>query len=91
MVIELDGDHAGSEAYVTATLRMMRDGKLLQMTVLSRYLDRWSRRQGRWAIDHRIAVMDMDESREGTPLKTHDTARRDTSHPAHALLKDLPR
>ncbi|WP_295637263.1 nuclear transport factor 2 family protein, partial [Novosphingobium sp.] len=42
IVIELDGDRAASEAYVTANLRMIREGKLLQMTVLSRYIDRWS-------------------------------------------------
>ncbi|MEO5586165.1 MAG: nuclear transport factor 2 family protein [Novosphingobium sp.] len=46
IVIELDGDTAASEAYVTASLRMERGGKLLQMVVLSRYLDRWSKRAG---------------------------------------------
>ncbi|MFA7585323.1 MAG: nuclear transport factor 2 family protein [Novosphingobium sp.] len=87
IVIELDGDRAGSEAYVTATLRMERDGRLLQMTVLSRYVDRWSRRDGRWAIDHRIAVTDMDEIREVTPMKPHERARRDKTDPSYAVLK----
>ncbi len=86
VVIELDGDRAGSEAYVTANLRMKRDGRLMQMTVLSRYIDRWSQRDGRWALDHRHAVMDMDEVREVTPMKDHDVARRDTSDPSYAVL-----
>lgn len=86
MVIELGGSNAASEAYVTANLRMMRDGKPLQMTVLSRCIDRWSRRDGKWAIDHRIAVMDMDEVREVTPMKAHDVARRDRSDPSYAVL-----
>jgi hypothetical protein len=87
IIIELDGDTAGSEAYVTARLRMKRDGKLLQMEVLSRYVDRWSKRDGRWAIDHRITVMDMDEIREVTPMKDHDMARRDRTDPSYLALK----
>lgn len=90
IIIELDGDRAGSEAYVTATLRMERDGRLLQMTVLSRYVDRWSRRDGRWAIDHRIAIIDMDEIREVTPMKHHARAARDRSDPSYTVLKGQP-
>jgi len=87
VIIELDGDRAGSEAYVTATLRMMREERLLQMNVISRYVDTWSRRDGRWAIDHRIAIMEMDEVREVTPMKVHDQARRDRSDPSYTVLK----
>ena len=87
VIIELDGDKAGSESYVTATLRIERGGKLMQMTVLSRYVDRWSKREGRWAIDHRIAVMEMDEIREVTPMKQHDTGKRDRTDPSYAVLK----
>lgn len=87
VIIEVDGDRAGSEAYVTATLRMERDGRMLQMTVLSRYVDRWSCRDGRWAIDHRIAIIDMDEIREVTPMKHHARATRDRSDPSYAVLK----
>lgn len=86
VIIELDGNRAASEAYVTARLRMERGGKLLQIEVCSRYLDRWSRRDGRWAIDHRQAVMDLDEIREVTPMKALET-RRDRSDPSYAVLK----
>ena len=87
IIIELDGDKAASESYVTATLRIDRGGKLMQMNVISRYVDRWSKRDGRWALDHRQAVMEMDEMREVTPMKHHDTARRDRSDPSYAVLK----
>ncbi len=87
IIIELDGDRAGSEAYVTATLRMDRGGKLMQMMVWSRYVDTWSKRDGRWAIDHRIAIMDMDEIREVTPMKSHDRGKRDPSDPSYKVLK----
>ena len=90
VIIELGGNRAGSEAYVTATLRMMRDGRLLQITVISRYVDTWSRRDGRWAIDHRIAIMEMDEMREVTPMKAHDHARRDRTDPSYSVLKANP-
>lgn len=86
VIIELDGDRAASEAYVTARLRMERGGKLLQMVVVSRYLDLWSKRDGRWAIDHRQTVMDMDEIREVTPMKSHEV-RRDRSDPSYGVLK----
>lgn len=87
IIIELDGDRAGSEAYVTATLRMVRDGRVMQMTVISRYVDTWSRRNGRWAIDHRIAMIEMDEMREVTPMMAHDRARRDRTDPSYGVLK----
>jgi SnoaL-like domain len=87
IIIELDGDRAGSEAYVTATLRMKREGELLQMTVISRYIDRWSKREGRWAIDHRLTVIDMDEIRKVVPMKEHGVAHRDHSDPSYVVLK----
>ena len=86
IVIALDGERAASESYVTATLRMKRDGKLLQMTVLSRYVDRWSRRAGRWAIDHRVAVIDMDEIGEVRPMNDHARGRRDRDDPSYDAL-----
>ena len=86
ITIELDGDRAGSEAGVTATLRMNRDGRLQQMVVLSRYIDRWSKREGRWAIDHRVTVIDMDEIRDVTPMKLHEAGRRDRSDPSYDVL-----
>ncbi len=57
------------------------------MTVISRYIDTWSRRDERWAIDHRIAVLEMDEMREVTPMKAHDRARRDRTDPSYLVLK----
>ena len=64
--------------------------RLLQMTVLSRYVDRWSCRDGRWAIDHRIAIIDMDEIREVTPMKHPARAARDRSDPSYTVLKGQP-
>ncbi|PNU03869.1 nuclear transport factor 2 family protein [Novosphingobium guangzhouense] len=86
VLIEVQGDRAGSEAYVTATLRMEREGRLMQMEVWSRYCDRWSRRDGVWRIDHRDTVTDYDCVREVTPMYRHDRARRDRGDPSYAAL-----
>ncbi|GAA0314268.1 hypothetical protein GCM10009087_25840 [Sphingomonas oligophenolica] len=86
ILIELDGDRAGSEAYVTATLRMMRGEKLLQMSVWSRYIDSWSRRDGRWGLDNRLAIRDFDEVREVTEMDRHEMGARDSSDPSYAVL-----
>jgi hypothetical protein len=90
IIIELDGDTAGSESCVTATLRMFRGDKLMQMMVWSRYVDRWSRREGHWALDHRIAIIDMDEIREVTAMKDHKRGTRDRQDPSYHVLKARP-
>jgi hypothetical protein len=87
ILIDLDGDRAGSEAYAIAALRAYRNERLLQMTIWGRYVDRWSRRNGRWGLDHRLAIRDFDEICEVTPLQHHDVGRRDRSDPSYGVLK----
>src|ERR1700722_13041866 len=89
ILIELDGDRAASESYVTATLRIRRGEQLMQISVWSRYVDRWSRRKGRWGLDKRIAIRDFDEVRDVVAMGDHRIARRDRSDPSYAALTDL--
>lgn len=86
ILIELDGDRAGSESYVTAALRVRRGSQLLHMGVWGRYVDRWSRREGRWGLERRIAIRDFDEVREVTAMNEHDIGRRDPSDPSYGAL-----
>jgi hypothetical protein len=86
ILIHLDGDEAGSESYVTAALRIEADGRLRQVTVWGRYIDRWSRRNRRWGLDKRLAIRDFDEMRDVTPAGSHDVGRRDPSDPSYAVL-----
>jgi hypothetical protein len=66
ILIEVDGHRASSEAYVTGTLwNASESGRLSYMVALGRYLDRWSCRDGVWAIDHRLFVYDVVLSPEG--------------------------
>lgn len=87
ILIVVNGDHAASEAYVHATLRFEQDGVVRQATAIGRYLDRWSRREGRWAIDHREYVQDIDEVADaGPPLVGAFGGRRDRNDPSYAIL-----
>ncbi|MEO8722428.1 MAG: nuclear transport factor 2 family protein [Sphingobium sp.] len=82
----LDGDKAASESYVTAALRSETDGLIMQTTICGRYVDRWSCRHNRWAIDKRVYLHDFDEIRETTSSRIHSPAQRDRSDPSYAIL-----
>jgi hypothetical protein len=86
ILITLDGDRAGSESYCIATLQMEREGVRRRMQVCSRYVDRWSKRGGVWAIDHRIALMDLAEIAEITAMPLHASGSRDRTDPSYAVL-----
>ena len=86
ILIEVDGDTAASESYITATLRIEKDQQLQQMTVWSRYIDTWSRRNGRWGLEKRIAVRDFDEVRPVTAMSQTSTGRRDSTDPSYTAL-----
>jgi hypothetical protein len=88
LVIEVDGNHAVSEAYFTAVLRLERpDGRLLDRAVRGRYLDRWSCRGGVWAIDQRRVVQDLESVTEvRTTGKTDGAARRGRDDPSYELF-----
>ncbi len=94
ILIELTGDKAVSEAFFTASLQTEpENGKILEHLYRGRYLDRWSRRDGVWAIDHRQVVFDSYTPYEfafdrlqGVPL---DLTRRDKDDPSYAHFQSL--
>ena len=88
IIIELDGDKAGSESYVTGTMRLERGGKRMAMEVCGRYLDIWEKRGGHWGLIHRTVVFDHQSIREDTPMPGHGTpSARDLSDPSYTVLK----
>jgi hypothetical protein len=89
IIIALDGERAGSESYVTANLRVKRGDALMQMSIWGRYIDSWSRRNGRWGLDKRLSIRDFDEVREVKALYEHDVGRRDRSDPSYLVLQGL--
>jgi len=91
IIIEVDGDRAGSESYVTANLRVEQGETVRQMTVWSRYIDQWEKRDGRWGLVHRLTIRDFDEVRVVTPLSPADgVSRRDGEDPSCRVLRKLP-
>lgn len=87
ILIQLDGDRAGSEAYISGTMRMEREGKLMQLGVWGRYLDAWEKRDGRWGLARREVTFDHQEIREVTGMPAHGVApARDRSDPSYKFL-----
>ena len=86
IILEVDGHCAGSETYYTTALRMTRGEQENEIRVWGRYIDRWSKREGRWGIDHRIALRDFDDIRPVTPISNDMRGRRDRDDPSYAVL-----
>jgi hypothetical protein len=85
IIIETAGSRAGSESYVTATLRSQEGAKVVQRQFWARYVDAWSRRDGLWAIDRRECVIDLSSCTEVTSLGEYKS-RRDASDPSYGVL-----
>jgi hypothetical protein len=65
ILIEVNGDKAGSESYVHARLtRRLPNGRFELMTAMGRYIDRWEKRNGQWKIAHRRYLHDIMDIRE---------------------------
>jgi len=88
VLIEVDGDEARSEAYVTVALRTLpNDGVVTDIVSRGRYLDRFSRRAGRWAIDHRRFVEDLQHLQSGGgDAAVKVDGRRDREDPSYDIL-----
>jgi hypothetical protein len=91
ITIEVDGDRAVSEAYCIASLfRELEPGaKMREHFFHARYLDKWSKRDGRWAVDHRQAVADLGGSRDVEARFGPRQGRLDESDPSYALFASL--
>jgi hypothetical protein len=93
LLVEVAGERAASEAYVTVALRAPA-GPAPGRDILTRgrYVDRWSCRGGRWAIDHRIYLSDWMTY---LPLPAEPTSplggRRDGDDASYAAFAELRR
>jgi hypothetical protein len=91
ILIRLDTDRAVSEAYVNSAMRMMHGEQLIQVNTRGRYLDQWSRHDGRWGIDRRTFVNDFDEVHPATNGSIPSRQRldqNDLSYRAFATLRE---
>ena len=75
VLIQAEGDQAVSEAYVTVALRTLPFGdgpEAADIYTRGRYVDQWSRRDGRWAIDHRNYITDHSVTVPNADPAPHD-------------------
>lgn len=87
--VDVDGDRAVSESYVTVALwRRLPDGGVVEIVGRGRYVDRWSCRDGRWAIDHRQFLSDMQHAvtLSAAQAQGGGDGRRDRSDPSYTAL-----
>jgi hypothetical protein len=93
MVLEVSGDRAVSEAYGVACLLDVTDGLIISQNFHGRYLDQWSRRDGRWALDHRRYVADCYMTSTCPAEKFSQTAlqigKPGKDDPSYALFASL--
>ncbi|MCH2170557.1 nuclear transport factor 2 family protein [Myxococcota bacterium] len=91
-LIEVDGDHAVSESYVTVGLWTRPAPQRFQITSRGRYLDRLSCRDGVWAIEHRVHIHDLTsriELPEDALEQVNSASRRDPKDPSFEILSSL--
>jgi len=94
ILVELTGaDAASVESYHIAVLVIRDDNGARDVTIGGRYLDRFERREGRWAIVHREVVFDWSRMEPATRQYWDDFdasrflfGRFDTSDPLYTHL-----
>lgn len=93
VMIEVDGNTAISESYVTVALWIPtgEEGKALEIISRGRYLDNWSLQPGsngemRWGLDRRENVTDLQTVTSVDRSDVPEASRRDAQDPLYALL-----
>jgi hypothetical protein len=89
ILVDINGDIAVSEAYVTVALWTLPDdaGKQQEIIGRGRYLDHWEKRAGSWAISAREHVLDMQTLNELNKGYVNEQSRRDEQDRSYTLLK----
>lgn len=87
ITIAVNGDRAGSEAYVDAIFRGAAEGRAFEIRSCGRYIDRWEKRDGRWAISKRQYVHAIDSVGPALEKQRFESAgARDLSDPSYTVL-----
>lgn len=88
VLAEVTDDRATSESYVTVALwtKPDREGQVTEIVSRGRYLDRWGKRNGRWAIEHRIYVSDQTRRLPIGAPAPGEGSHRSTEDPSFAFV-----
>ena len=86
ILIKVDGDTAVSETYMMTALHAQPTENSANTSVVrGRYADKWSKRNGRWAIDHRLYALDFTTADASTGPNRPRTGRRDRIDPSYQV------
>ena len=86
ILIKVDGDKAVSETYLIASLRSEPTAESSSTNLIrGRYADKWSKRNGHWAIDNRVMVIDFSTREEMTRPNRKGFMRRDKTDPTYTI------
>jgi hypothetical protein len=87
-LIVVSGDRAVSETYSTNLLfaRLSESDELIDSHYRGRYLDEWSRRDGRWVIKHRRSLSDLGWDQPTSEGRVGLRAHRDDTDPSYRLF-----
>lgn len=84
ILINLDGAKATSETYFISSLHAEPTATSATTRLIrGRYLDRWSKRGGRWAMDHRQIIVDFSTVENATSPNGTSAGRRDRTDPSY--------
>lgn len=86
-LISWNGERVSSETYITVALLHREEGQQVLTTGRGRYLDDWSHRDGRWAIDSRHYVHDFAFTQPVTAMM--GWGARDLTDPSYTMLGAL--
>ena len=95
ILIEVDGNKAVSEAYVTASMQepLGDNNEQAENLYRGRYIDQWSYRDAKWGIEHLQFLADSYTRIEFTNGFASsgflDTGKRDQSDPSYAAFAGL--
>ncbi|WAH97752.1 nuclear transport factor 2 family protein [Arthrobacter sp. MMS18-M83] len=87
--IEVNGDLAASETYVNATLIRQEGGDYMVRSVYGRYIDKLSKRDGRWAIDSRFYRRDFFYEQKVADITIGESSSRTADDPSYAAFAEL--
>lgn len=87
--IEVSGNRAASETYVNATLIRQEGGDYIVRSVYGRYIDRFSKRDGHWAIDSRFYRRDFFYEQEVADITVGESSPRTADDPSYAVFAEL--
>ncbi len=97
VLIELHGDTAYAESYITVYHRLEKDGEPFDCIIGARELDRFEKRDGEWRIAHDRVLLDWNQDlpacdswARGLFIGAAPEGAKDQSDPSYQMIGDGP-